>query len=52
LAFDRYRLCAYIAQALASDLFRVPLVIETKTTAFCGGGCSCVGLHPEADCAP
>ncbi|MBU0575027.1 MAG: ABC transporter permease [Proteobacteria bacterium] len=26
-----YWLCAYIAQALASDLFRVPLVIETKT---------------------
>ena len=28
-----YWLCAYIAQALASDLFRVPLVIETKTYA-------------------
>lgn len=26
-----YWLCAYIAQALASDLFRVPLVIEPKT---------------------
>jgi len=26
-----YWLCAYIAQALASDLFRVPLIIETKT---------------------
>ncbi|OGP82512.1 MAG: ABC transporter permease [Deltaproteobacteria bacterium RBG_16_58_17] len=29
--FIGYWLCAYIAQALASDLFRVPLVIETKT---------------------
>jgi putative ABC transport system permease protein len=28
-----YWLCAYIAQALASDLFRVPLVIEQKTYA-------------------
>jgi len=28
-----YWLCAYIAQALASDLFRVPLVIEMKTLA-------------------
>ena len=28
-----YWLCAYIAQALASDLFRVPLVIESKTYA-------------------
>jgi putative ABC transport system permease protein len=28
-----YWLCAYIAQALASDLFRVPLVIEIKTYA-------------------
>lgn len=28
-----YWMCAYIAQALASDLFRVPLVIETKTFA-------------------
>ncbi len=28
-----YWLCAYIAQALASDLFRVPLVIEMKTFA-------------------
>ncbi|MBU1966381.1 MAG: FtsX-like permease family protein, partial [Proteobacteria bacterium] len=28
-----YWLCAYIAQALASDLFRVPLVIEAKTYA-------------------
>jgi putative ABC transport system permease protein len=26
-----YWLCSYIAQALASDLFRVPLVIEMKT---------------------
>ena len=31
--FIGYWLCAYIAQALASDLFRVPLVIETKTYA-------------------
>lgn len=29
--FIGYWLCAYIAQALASDLFRVPLVIEPKT---------------------
>jgi putative ABC transport system permease protein len=29
--FIGYWLCAYIAQALASDLFRVPLVIELKT---------------------
>jgi putative ABC transport system permease protein len=29
--FIGYWLCAYIAQALASDLFRVPLVIEAKT---------------------
>jgi len=28
-----YWLCSYIAQALASDLFRVPLVIEMKTFA-------------------
>ena len=28
-----YWLCGYIAQALASDLFRVPLVIEPKTFA-------------------
>lgn len=28
-----YQLCAYIAQALASDLFRVPLIIELKTYA-------------------
>jgi putative ABC transport system permease protein len=28
-----YWLCGYIAQALASDLFRVPLVIEHKTYA-------------------
>jgi putative ABC transport system permease protein len=28
-----YWLCAYIAQALASDLFRVPLFIEVKTFA-------------------
>ncbi len=28
-----YWLCAYIAQALASDLFRVPLIIEIKTFA-------------------
>jgi putative ABC transport system permease protein len=28
-----YWLCAYIASALASDLFRVPLVIEMKTYA-------------------
>ena len=28
-----YWLCAYIAQALASDLFRVPLIIEMKTFA-------------------
>ena len=28
-----YWLCAYIAQALASDLFRIPLVIEPKTYA-------------------
>ncbi len=28
-----YWLCAYIAQALASDLFRVPLVIEQRTYA-------------------
>ncbi|MGV8056984.1 MAG: ABC transporter permease [Smithellaceae bacterium] len=28
-----YWLCAYIAQALASDLYRVPLVIEMKTFA-------------------
>ena len=26
-----YLLCAYIAQALASDLFRIPLIIEMKT---------------------
>jgi len=25
-----YWLCAYIAQALASDLFRVPLIVEQK----------------------
>jgi putative ABC transport system permease protein len=31
--FIGYWLCAYIAQALASDLFRVPLVIELKTFA-------------------
>jgi len=31
--FIGYWLCAYIAQALASDLFRVPLMIETKTYA-------------------
>jgi len=29
--FIGYWLCAYISQALASDLFRVPLVIEPKT---------------------
>jgi len=29
--FIGYWLCAYIAQALASDLFRVPLIIELKT---------------------
>ncbi len=28
-----YWLCAYIAQALASDLFRVPLIIEARTYA-------------------
>ena len=28
-----YWLCAYIAQALASDLFRVPLIIDVKTFA-------------------
>jgi putative ABC transport system permease protein len=28
-----YWLCAYIAQSLASDLFRVPLIIELKTYA-------------------
>lgn len=28
-----YWLCAYIAQSLASDLFRVPLIIEMKTFA-------------------
>jgi putative ABC transport system permease protein len=31
--FIGYWLCAYIAQALASDLFRVPLVIEAQTYA-------------------
>jgi putative ABC transport system permease protein len=31
--FIGYWLCAYIASALASDLFRVPLVIELKTYA-------------------
>ncbi len=31
--FIGYWLCAYIAQALASDLFRVPLIIEMKTFA-------------------
>ena len=31
--FIGYWLCAYIAQALASDLFRVPLIIEVKTFA-------------------
>ncbi len=31
--FIGYWLCSYIAQALASDLFRVPLVIEMKTFA-------------------
>ncbi|HON58649.1 MAG TPA: FtsX-like permease family protein [Smithella sp.] len=31
--FVGYWLCAYIAYALASDLFRVPLVIELKTYA-------------------
>jgi putative ABC transport system permease protein len=31
--FIGYRLCAYIAQALASDLYRVPLVIEDRTYA-------------------
>lgn len=29
--FIGYWLCAYIAQALASDLYRVPLIIEMKT---------------------
>jgi putative ABC transport system permease protein len=28
-----YWLCAYIAQALASDLFRVPVIVEIKTFA-------------------
>jgi putative ABC transport system permease protein len=28
-----YWLCGYIAQALGSDLFRIPLVIEPKTYA-------------------
>ncbi|HQI71822.1 MAG TPA: FtsX-like permease family protein [Smithella sp.] len=31
--FIGYWLCAYVAYALASDLFRVPLVIELKTYA-------------------
>jgi putative ABC transport system permease protein len=31
--FIGYWLCAYIAAALASDLFRVPMVIELKTYA-------------------
>ena len=29
--FIGYWLCAYVANALASDLFRVPLIIELKT---------------------
>jgi putative ABC transport system permease protein len=28
-----YWICAYIAQALASDLFRVPMIIELNTYA-------------------
>lgn len=31
--FIGYWLCAYVAYALASDLFRVPMVIELKTYA-------------------
>ena len=47
-----YWLCAYIAQALASDLFRVPLVIETKTYALAAAVVLAFGRRIRADCAP